>query len=103
MPTISISIHEATMLHLFTIFFKAKVIITNELNIKMCLPRNFLFSRGGCHFYSTTGIECSIGKWKMVINAGRLQYFVEYRSGPYFKKVHIGSIKWGEIFPFVFT
>ena len=54
--------HDATMLPLFPLFSKAKV-ITNELTINMCLARNFLFSQGGCHLYSTTGGEYHNGKW----------------------------------------
>ena len=42
--------------------FKVKV-ITNELNIRMCLSRNFLFSGGGRNFYSKTGGEYRNGKW----------------------------------------
>ena len=79
--------HEATMLPLFPIFSKAKV-ITNELTIQMCLPRNFLFSQGGCNFYSRTGentvmengdklgedsVLCPIRQWSI------------FKAGPYWK------------------
>ena len=53
--------HEAKVLPLFPLFFKAKV-ITNELTIKKCLSGNFLYSRGRRHFYLTTGGEYRNGK-----------------------------------------